>query len=86
MANANGKQRAEMENESPSETNAGACVALSSLYMAMAQQMAVATVLAKPGAPSYTLRGKLCMGVAEVLDSFVSTLRSKSLIHMQRME
>jgi len=86
MANANGKQRAEMENESPAETNAGACVALSSLYMAMAQQMAVATVLAKPGAPNYALLGKLCLGVAEDLDSFVSTLRSKSPIHMQRMD
>ncbi len=37
--------------------------------MAMSQKMAVATVLAKPGAPNYALPGRLCMGVAEDLDS-----------------
>ncbi len=59
MANANGKQCAKMENKSPVKTNAGACVALLSLYMTMAQQMAAATVMAKPGAPNYALMGKL---------------------------
>lgn len=45
-----------------------------------------ATILIKPGVPNYSLVGKLCLGIAEDLDSFVSTLRSKSSIHMSRMD
>lgn len=83
---ANSKQHAEMEKESLAETRVGVCVALTSLYMAMAQQMAVSTILVKPGVPNYALVGKLCLGVAEDLESFVSTMRSKSPTHMSRME
>lgn len=83
---ANSKQHAEMEKESLAETRVGVCVAFAGLYSAMAQQMAVATVLVKPGVPNYALVGKLCSGVADDLDAFVSTLRSKSPLHMQRME
>jgi hypothetical protein len=54
--------------------------------MAMAQQMAVATVLVKPGAPNYALVGKLCAGIADDLESFIATLRSKSPTHMARIE
>jgi len=61
-------------------------VAFTSLFMGMAQQMAVATILVKPGVPNYALVGKLCSGVAEDLDKFVSTLRSKSPVHMSRMD
>jgi len=83
---ANSKQHAEMEKESLAETRVGVCVALTSLYMAMAQQMAVSTILVKPGVPNYALVGKLCLGVAEDLESFVSTMRSKSPTHMSRMD
>ena len=83
---ANSKQHAEMEKESLAETRVGVCVAFSFLFQAMAQQMAVATVLVKPGVPNYALVGKLCLGIAEDLDSFVSTLRSKSPVHMSRMD
>mmetsp|Transcript_2083 Transcript_2083/g.3821 ORF Transcript_2083/g.3821 Transcript_2083/m.3821 type:complete len:464 (-) Transcript_2083:176-1567(-) len=83
---ANSKQHARMENESLAETRVGVCVAFAMLYTAMAQQMAVATVLVKPGVPNYALVGKLCAGVAEDLDGFVGVLRSKSPVHMSRMD
>ena len=83
---ANSVQHAEMEHESLAETRVGVCVAFTSLFMAMSQQMAVATILVKPGTPNYALVGKLCMGIAEDLDSFVSTMRAKSPVHMSRMD
>lgn len=83
---AHSKQHAEMERESLAETRVGVAVAFTSLYMAMSQQMAVATILVKPGVPNYALVGKLCSGIADDLDSFVSTLRSKASIHMSRMD
>ena len=83
---ANSVQHAEMDKESLAETRVGVCVAFTSLFMAMAQQMAVATILIKPGVPNYALGGKLCLGIAEELDIFVSTLRSKSPVHMSRMD
>ena len=83
---ANSVQHAERENESLAETRVGVCLAMQHLYMAMAQQMAVATVLAKPGTPNYTLLGKLSMGIASELESFVTTFRSKSPVHMSRID
>mmetsp|Transcript_16103 Transcript_16103/g.33481 ORF Transcript_16103/g.33481 Transcript_16103/m.33481 type:complete len:462 (-) Transcript_16103:1197-2582(-) len=83
---AKSQQHAKMENEALAETRVGVCVAFTSLFTAMAQQMAVATILIKPGVPNYSLVGKLCLGIAEDLDSFVSILRSKSSIHMSRMD
>ena len=83
---ANSKQVREMENEAWAETRVGVCVAFTSLYMAMSQQMAIATILVKPGVPNYALVGKLCSGVADDLDTFVSTLRSKSPVHMSRLD
>lgn len=47
--------------------------------------MAIATMLVKPEV-NYALLGKLCLGVAVELESFVSTMRSKSAVHMARME
>ena len=83
---AKSKQHAEMEKESLAETRVGVCVAFTSLFMAMSQQMAVATILIKPGVPNYSLVGKLCLGIAEDLEAFVSTLRAKSPVHMSRMD
>lgn len=83
---AKSQQHAQMEKEALAETRVGVCVAFTSLFTAMAQQMAVATILVKPGVPNYALVGKLCLGVAEDLESFVSTLRSKSPVHMSRLD
>ena len=83
---ANSKQYAEMESDCLAETRVGVCVAFTSLYEAMSQQMAVAVILAKPGVPNYVLVGKLCLGIAEELDTFVLTMRSKSPVQMSRLE
>jgi hypothetical protein len=83
---ANSMQHAEMENETLAETRVGVCVAMTHLYMAMAQQMAVATLLAKPGTPNYALLGKLSSGIAAELETFVTTFRSKSPVHMSRID
>ncbi|KAL7537434.1 hypothetical protein ACHAWF_005762, partial [Thalassiosira exigua] len=83
---ANSKQHAEMEAESLAETRVGVCAAFAKLFQAMAQQMAVATVLVKPGVPNYALVGKLCVGIADDLDAFVSALRSKAPVHMARLD
>lgn len=83
---ANSRQVAEMEKSSLAETRVGCSVAFHLLFQGMAQQMAVVTVLVKPGVPNYTLVGKLCCGIAEELESFVKTLRSQCALHMQRMD
>eukprot|EP00984_Skeletonema_dohrnii_P014397 scaffold6036_cov150-Skeletonema_dohrnii-CCMP3373.AAC.9 len=83
---ANSAQHAELENETLAETRVGVCLAMQHLYMAMAQQMAVATVLAKPGTPNYALLGKLSSGIAAELETFVTTFRSKSPVHMSRID
>jgi len=83
---ANSKQVREMEDKSLAETRVGVCSAFTNLFMAMSQQMAVATILVKPGVPNYALVGKLCLGISERLDTFVQTLRSKSPVHMERLD
>jgi len=83
---ANSAQHAELENETLAETRVGVCLAMQHLYMAMAQQMAVATVLAKPGTPNYSLLGKLSSGIAVELETFVTTFRSKSPVHLSRID
>jgi len=83
---AKSQQHAKMDKDALAETRVGVCVAFTSLHMAMAQQMAVGTILVKPGVPNYALVGKLCLGTAEECESFVNTLRSKSAVHMSRMD
>ncbi|EJK62307.1 hypothetical protein THAOC_17084 [Thalassiosira oceanica] len=83
---ANSQQHAEMDKQSLAETRVGVGVAFSALLQGVAQQMAVATVLVKPGTPNYALLGKLCCGIAEDLESFVSTIRKTSPIHMGRLD
>ena len=56
------------------------------LFQAMSQQMAVATVLAKPDVPNYALLEKLCLGIADDLDSLLATLRSEAPVQMQRID
>jgi len=83
---ANCTDQAERENESLAETKTGVAVAFTLLFQAMSQQMAVATVLAKPDVPNYALLGKLCLGIADDLDSFLATLRSEAPVQMQRID
>ena len=54
--------------------------------MANAQQMAVATVLIKPGVPNYSLLGKLCLGISDELDKFVTKLRKEAFKLMTRID
>jgi len=70
----------------PTEATVGACEAFVELLLANGQQMAVATVLIKPGTPNYSLVAKLSLGVVERLDSFVSMMRKNSFAQMGRMD
>lgn len=70
----------------PCETNVGVCDGFRIFFLAVGQQMAVATVLVKPGVPNYSLLAKLTLGIAEQMESFVSTIRSKSALHMSRID
>jgi hypothetical protein len=74
------------EQQLPSECHAAMAKALASLFMTNGQQMAVATVLIKPGSPNYSLLGKLCLGIADQLEEFVSLLRREAFTQMSRMD
>jgi hypothetical protein len=64
------------------ETAKGLCI----LFQANAQQMAIATVLIKPGTPNYGLLAKLCMGVEEQLEEFIGHMRKEAFSQMTRIE
>jgi len=66
------------EQELPSEITIGACEALAMLFLANAQQMAIAATLVKSGVPKYSLLAKLSLGVTEQLEIFVKAIRSKA--------
>lgn len=70
----------------PCEATIGASESFSILFVGAAQQMAVATVLAKPGTPNYTLVSKLCLGIVEQLNLFMSSIRSKGAHLMSRID
>lgn len=70
----------------PTEATIGAAAAFGDLLLANGQQMAVATVLMKPGTPNYGLLAKLCMGIVERLENFVSAMRKSSFTQMNRMD
>ncbi len=63
-------------------TARGLCI----LFQANAQQMAIATVLIKPGTPNYGLLAKLCLGVEEQLEEFMSHMRKEAFAQMTRIE
>jgi hypothetical protein len=67
-----------MNNDMPAEASLGTTMAFKTLYCAIGQQMAVATVLMKPGTPNYSLLAKLCLGIADYFEVFVDTLRTKA--------
>mmetsp|Transcript_17193 Transcript_17193/g.16642 ORF Transcript_17193/g.16642 Transcript_17193/m.16642 type:complete len:437 (-) Transcript_17193:62-1372(-) len=75
-----------MNNDMPAEGSLGATLAFKTLYLAIGQQMAVATVLMKPGTPNYSLLAKLCLGIADYFEVFVDTLRSKAPRVKEKMD
>lgn len=74
------------EDQLPAECHAPMSEALSTLFMANGQQMAVATVLMKPGTPNYSLLAKLCLGIAQQLEDFIATVRKYAFKQMARMD
>ena len=70
----------------PSECHVAATQALQQLFMANGQQMAVTTVLMKPGKPNYSLLAKLCLGIADQLEEFMSILRKSANEAKLRMD
>jgi hypothetical protein len=74
------------QKQLPSECHAAMANALKELFMANGQQMAIATVLMKPGKPNYSMVAKLCLGVAEQLEHFITMLRKDSFHQMSRMD
>jgi hypothetical protein len=59
---------------------------LSMLFKANGQQMAVATVLIKPGTPNFSLLAKLCLGIVEQLEGFIAWMRDNAFKQMTRIE
>jgi len=74
------------QKDIPLESRVGVCEAFKTLFLAIAQQMAVATVLIKPGVPKYSLVGKLCLGIADQMETFVSVMRSKAPESMEKID
>jgi len=70
----------------PAECHAPFAKALSLLFMANSQQMAVATLLIKPGEPNYSLLAKLCLGISDQLGSFIAKLRKEAFQQMSRLD
>lgn len=74
------------EADLPVECCTNTARGLSLLFQANAQQMAIATVLIKPGTPNYGLLAKLCLGVEEQLEEFISLMRKEAFNQMARIE
>jgi hypothetical protein len=74
------------DTELPIECNAATADGLRMLFQANGQQMAVATVLIKPGTPNYSLVAKLCLGTVEMLEEFVTHMRENAFRMMARMD
>lgn len=70
----------------PSECHGAMAKALCGLFQTNGQQMAVATLLMKPGTPNYSLLAKLCLGIQQQLDAFIALLRREAFDHMQRLD
>lgn len=71
----------------PGEIKIGTCEAFKSLYLGIAQQMAVATVLNKKDkSPTWSLVAKLGLGIAELFEEFVVLLRSKEAVVKSRID
>ena len=74
------------EESLPVECAVHVAEAMEKMFIANAQQMAVATVLIKPGVPNYALLGKLCLGISDEFDKFTSKLRKEAFQLMTRID
>lgn len=74
------------EDDLPVECCVDTAKGLSMLFKANAQQMAIATVLIKPGTPNYSLLAKLCLGIVEQLEAFITYMRDTAFKQMARIE
>uniref|UniRef100_A0A7S0AH76 pH-response regulator protein palC n=1 Tax=Minutocellus polymorphus TaxID=265543 RepID=A0A7S0AH76_9STRA len=70
----------------PCETSIEVCEAFAQMFLAMAQQMAVATVLRKPGEPNLGLLAKLSLGVAEKFEECLAIFRGKATKQLPRID
>lgn len=70
----------------PTEATVGACKAFAKLSLAEGQQMAVASVLIKPGTPNCKLVAKLCLSISQQLEEFISIMRKEAFAQMSRMD
>lgn len=64
------------DKQLPAEANVGVCDSFHTYFLAVGQQMAVSTLLIKPGTPNYSLLAKLCLGVCELLEKFMTAIRT----------
>uniref|UniRef100_A0A7S1BDU4 BRO1 domain-containing protein n=1 Tax=Corethron hystrix TaxID=216773 RepID=A0A7S1BDU4_9STRA len=70
----------------PSEVAGPVAEAFRGLYLAHAQQMAVATALTKGASPAnYSLLAKLCRGLKEEMQGFVEAMRSHAAAQYSKM-
>jgi hypothetical protein len=70
----------------PAEAKIGVCQAFKVLFLGIAQQMAVATVLMKEGTPNWSLLAKLSLGISEMFEEYVTVMRSKAATTKSRMD
>lgn len=71
----------------PAEAKVGTCEAFKALYLGIAQQMAVATVLNKKDKkPNWSMLSKLGLGISEQFEEFVSIIRSKEPLVKTRID
>jgi hypothetical protein len=71
----------------PGEARIGTCEAFRALYLGIAQQMAVATVLNKKDKePNWSMLAKLGLGISEQFEEFVSVIRTKESLVKSRID
>ena len=70
----------------PSEATIAICDGFKGYFLGVGQQMAIATLLAKSDTPNYTLVSKLCLGTAELLEQFMSIVKSRASNQMPRID
>lgn len=66
------------DNNIPAEAQIGSCEAFAVLFLGIAQQMFVGTLLNKGGTPAWSLLAKLTLGISEYLEEYVQIMRSKA--------
>lgn len=74
------------DKQLPAEASVGVCDSFHTYFLAVGQQMAVSTLLIKPGTPNYSLLAKLCLGVCELLEKFMTAMRSKAASKMDLID